>query len=158
MKVFNLSKKNLHTTCCLYADFCTFIGNCDFWRDKKEQEFIEHTLDKLLYGYDDKMTWLRRYKNLLHPPHHQICHLHLRNNPYQEGHPRSCGECPRMSFLPVDYPYIFCVVSLYLDSYAQPPLKGVYHRKGICESHADDLFPRERDMAFSYISSRETRL
>ena len=58
----------------------------------------------------------------------------------------------------VDVPYIFCVVSLCLGSYAQPPLKGVYHRNKIYGSHADDLFPRERDMAFSYSSSRETRL
>ena len=49
-------------------------------------------LDKLLCGYDDKTAWLRRYKNLLHPLHHQISHLYLRNNPYQEGHPCSCAN------------------------------------------------------------------
>ena len=68
------------------------------------------------------------------------------------------GECPRMSSLLVDYPYIFCAASLCVGSYAKPPLKGVYHRNGSQGSHADDLFPRERDMAFSYISSVETRL
>ncbi len=83
--------------------------------------------DKLPTLYDDKMTWTRRYKNLPHQPRHQRSHLHLRNNPYREGHPRSCGECPRMSFLLMGYPYIFCVVSLCLGSYVQPPLKGVYH-------------------------------
>ena len=30
--------------------------------------------------------------------HHQT-HLHLENNPYPAGHPRSYGECPRMSYL-----------------------------------------------------------
>ena len=49
-------------------------------------------LDKLLSGDNDKTTRFRRYKNLLLRPHHQISHLHLRNNPYPEGHPRSCGE------------------------------------------------------------------
>ncbi len=73
-----------------------FIGNSEFWKHKKEQEFTEHMLDKLLSGDNDKTTRFRRYKNLPLQPHHQISHLHLRNNPYPEGHPRSCGECPRM--------------------------------------------------------------
>ena len=30
----------------------------------------------------------------------------------------------RMSFLLVGYSYIFCVVSLCLDSYVRPPLQG----------------------------------
>lgn len=47
---------------------------------KKEEEFTEHMPDKLLR------------------------HLHLRNNPYREVHPRSYGECPGMTFLPVDNP------------------------------------------------------
>lgn len=46
-----------------------------------------------------------------------------------------------MSFLPVGYLFIFCVVSLCLDSYVQPSLKGVYHRNRIWKSYADDLLP-----------------
>ena len=106
-------------------DTLIFIGNSDFGRVIKEQQFTEHMLDKLLFGYGDKTTQLRRYKNLQRQPRHQISRLHLRNNPYLEGHPRSCGECPRMSFLPVGYPYIFCVVSLCLGSCKRPPSKGV---------------------------------
>lgn len=49
----------------------------------------------------------RRYKNLQHQPRHQTGHPHLENNPYREGHPRSCGECPWMSCLRVDYPYSY---------------------------------------------------
>ena len=93
-----------------------FIGNSEFWKHKKEQEFTEHMLDKLLSGDNDKTTRFRRYKNLPLQSHHQISHLHLRNNPYPEGHPRSCSECPRMTCLRVGYPYIFCVVSLCLGS------------------------------------------
>ena len=87
-----------------------------FLRREKEQEFTKHMLDKLLSGNNDRTTRFRRYKNLPLQPRHQISRLHLRNNPYQEGHPRSCGVCPRMSCLRVDYPYIFCVVSLCLGS------------------------------------------
>ena len=58
-----------------------FIGNSEFWKHKKEQEFTEHMLDKLLSGNNDKTTRFRRYKNLPLQPHHQISHLHLRNNP-----------------------------------------------------------------------------
>jgi len=36
----------------------------------------------------------------------QISPLHLRNNLYQGDHPRSYGECHRVSCLPVDYPYM----------------------------------------------------
>ena len=72
--------------------------NCEFWLTEKGQEFTEHMLDKLLSGHDNKTIQIRRYKNLQHQPRHQISHLHLRNNPYREGHPRSCGECPQMSF------------------------------------------------------------
>ena len=82
-------------------------------------------LDKLLLEQEDKTTRVRRYKNLLRQPRHQTDHLHLKNNPYREDHPRSYGECPRMSFIPVDYPYIFFAVSLFVGSYAKPPLKGV---------------------------------
>lgn len=125
---------------------------------QKEQEFTKRMSDKLLPEYDNKTTRFRRYKNLPRQPRHQINRPRLRNNPCPEVHPRSCGECPRMSSLLVDYQYIFCVVSLCPASYEQPPLKGVYHRNWIYGSHADDLFPRERDMTFSYISSRETCL
>lgn len=45
--------------------------------------------DELLVGYDDKTMLFRRYKNLQHRLRHQISRLHLRNNPYREGHPRS---------------------------------------------------------------------
>ena len=143
----------MHSKC-----FFCFIGNSEFWKHKKEQEFTEHMLDKILSGNNDKTTRFRRYKNLPRQPRHQISRIRLRNNPCPEGHPRSCGGCPRMSSLLVDYPYIFCVVSLCSASYAWPPLKGVYHRNWIYGSHADDLFPRERDITFSYISSRETCL
>ena len=90
----------------------SFIGNCNIQRYKREQEFTKQMSDKLLPEYDDKTTRFRRYKNLPRQPRHQINRLHLRNNPYQEVHPRSCGGCPRMSALLVDYSYIFCVVSL----------------------------------------------
>ena len=40
----------------------------------------------------------------------------VKNNPYPEVHPRSYGECPRMSCLLVDYPCIFCAVPRYLVS------------------------------------------
>lgn len=48
---------------------------------KKGQEFTEYMLDKLLSGYDNETTRLRRYKNLPRQPRHQISRLHLRNNP-----------------------------------------------------------------------------
>ena len=87
-----------------------------YFQLQKEQEFTKQMSDKLLPEYDNKTTRFRRYKNLPRQPRHQISHLRLRNNPYREGHPSSCGECPRMSCLQVDYPYIFCVVSLRLGS------------------------------------------
>ena len=31
-----------------------FIGNCDFWENKKEHMFIEHMLDKHVFGRDNK--------------------------------------------------------------------------------------------------------
>ena len=49
----------------------------------------------------------RRCKNLLHQPRHQTDYLNLRNNPYPEDHLRSCCECPKMSYLQVDYFYFF---------------------------------------------------
>ncbi len=42
-------------------------------------------LDKLLFWNNNETTRLRRYKNLLHQPRHQISRLHLRNNPYREA-------------------------------------------------------------------------
>ena len=75
-------------------DTLIFIGNSDFGRVIKEQQFTEHMLDKLLFGYGAKTTQLRRYKNLQRQPRRQISCLHL-NNPYLEGHPRSCGECDK---------------------------------------------------------------
>ena len=36
---------------------------------KKEQEFTEHMLDKLLSGYDNKTIQFRRYKNQILPNH-----------------------------------------------------------------------------------------
>ena len=39
-----------------------FIGNSDLGRAKKEQEFTEHMLDKLLFRYDDKTTRLEDIK------------------------------------------------------------------------------------------------
>jgi len=45
-------------------------------------------------GRGNEMTLFRRYKSLLHRPHRKINRLHLRNNPYQEVHLRSCDECP----------------------------------------------------------------
>ena len=65
---------------------------------KKEQGFIEHMLDESLFGNDDKTTRFRRYKNLLRQPRHQTSRLHLRNNPYPEGHFRSYGECRQKSY------------------------------------------------------------
>ena len=46
------------------------IGNCDFGTIKKEQEFPEHMLDKLLSEYDNKTIQLRRYKNLQRQSRH----------------------------------------------------------------------------------------
>ena len=59
-----------------------FIGNSDFRVTKKEQELIEHMLDKLLSGHNNKTIQLRRYKNLPRQPRHQISHPHVRNHPY----------------------------------------------------------------------------
>ena len=128
-------------------------------QSKKERMFIEHTLDKHAFGYDNKTFGrIRRYRNLLRQNHRQMDHLHLRNNPYPEDHPRSYGECPRMSFLPrIIHIFFSQFLCTWIHIYS-PPLGGVYHRNKIWRSHAEDLFPRERDMAFSYISSRETRL
>ena len=83
--------------CQVIGAFFNFIGKTAILKLQKNQASIEHMLDKCLIGHDDKMTRFRRYKNLQYLPHHQISHLHLRNNPYREGHPRSYGECPRMS-------------------------------------------------------------
>ena len=71
-----------------------FIGNFDFKKQKEEQEFTGRMFDKLSFGYDDETTRLRRYKNLPRQPRHQISRLHLRNNPYPEGHPHSYCKCP----------------------------------------------------------------
>ena len=35
--------------------FVLFIGNCDFWENKKEHMFIEHMLDKHVFGHENKM-------------------------------------------------------------------------------------------------------
>ena len=94
-----------------------FIGNSAVLWHKEQRMFIEHTLDRYVFkGHKTDGQGFRRYKNLPLQNRRQMGHLHLRNNPYQEGHPRSCGECPRMSCLRVDYLYIFCVVSLCLGS------------------------------------------
>ena len=99
------------------ADFFYFIGNSDLLRRKKKHMFIEHMLDRTVFQeHKTDGQGFRRYKSLLLQNRHQMGHPHLRNNPYREGHPRSCGECPRMSCPPVDYLYIFCVVSLRLGS------------------------------------------
>ena len=83
-------------------------------------------------GHGKQTTGVKRDKNLLLPNrHHPDPQIRGENNPYPEGHPRSYGECPRMSSLPVDYPYIFYAVSLFVGSYEKPPLKGVYHKNGI---------------------------
>ena len=96
--------------------FC-FIGNSDLLRRKKKHMFTEHMLDRTVFQeHKTDGQGFRRYKSLLLQNRHQMGHPHLRNNPYREGHPRSCGECPRMSCPPVDYLYIFCVVSLRLGS------------------------------------------
>lgn len=90
---WNMSKAHHYEAAYSYL-FFNFIGKFDFKGQKKEQEFAERMLDKLLSGYDDETTRLRRYKNLPRQPRHQISRLHLRNNPYPEGHPRSYCECP----------------------------------------------------------------
>ena len=48
---------------------------------EKKDKSLPNILDKLLSGYDDETTRLRRYKNLPRQPRHQISRLHLRNNP-----------------------------------------------------------------------------
>ena len=99
--------------------FLYFIGNSDLLRCKKKHMSIEHMLDRTVFQeHKTDGQGFRRYKSLLLQNRHQMGHPHLRNNPYREGHPRSCGECPRMSCPPVDYLYlyIFCVVSLRLGS------------------------------------------
>ena len=42
------------TAVALAAAFCTFIGNCVFGVAKKEHMFIEHMLDKHVFGHDNK--------------------------------------------------------------------------------------------------------
>ena len=41
--------------------------------------------------------------HILFPNRHHRHRIHVRNNPYPEGHSRSSGECPWVSFLPVDF-------------------------------------------------------
>ena len=69
--------------------------------DKGEKALlIEHMLNQQGNGHDNRtMVRFRRYKNLLLQTNRQKGRLHSENNPYPEGHPRSYGECPRMSFL-----------------------------------------------------------
>lgn len=101
--------------CCV--TFFYFIGNSDLLTHKEKHMFTEHMLDRYVFQvFKTDGQGFRKYKNLPLQNRRQMGHLHLRNNPYQEGHPRSCGECPRMSCLRVDYLYIFCVVSLCLGS------------------------------------------
>ena len=44
----------LETNTLAYSGLFYFIGNSEFWKHKKEQEFTEHMLDKLLSGDNDK--------------------------------------------------------------------------------------------------------
>lgn len=93
----------------LAAHVSNFIGNSDLLRCKKKHMFIEHMLDRTVFQeHKTDGQGFRRYKSLLLQNRHQMGCLHLRNNPYREGHPFAYGECPRMTCLLVDYSYIFC--------------------------------------------------
>ena len=43
------------------AELFYFIGNSDFEIAKKEQKFIEHTLDKFLSRHNDKTIQIRGF-------------------------------------------------------------------------------------------------
>lgn len=76
------------------------IGNCSFWSSQKIKMPAKgrHNL---------KTKRFRKDKILLRRIRHRQSRLHLGNNPYQEGHRRSYRECPLMTFLQVDFSYIW---------------------------------------------------